>query len=55
MEKKKEVIETSNLRLMVFESAKEIGDKVDAHLVRMHNLDPEKYTFKGGFISPGSK
>ena len=46
MKKKKEVIETSNLRLMVFESAKELGDKVDAHLVRMHNLDPEKYTFK---------
>ena len=42
---KKNVIK-DNLRLMVFSSAKELGDKVDQHLLRMYNLDPDKYTFQ---------
>lgn len=48
MEKKKnkEIIETSNLRLMVYASAKELGNRIDTHLVKMHKLDPDKYTFK---------
>jgi len=45
-EQKKELIKDSKLRLIVFESAKELGDKVDYHLVKKYNLDPNKYTFK---------
>ena len=41
---KKQVLE-SNLRLMVFESARALGEKVDEHLLKMYNLDKEKYTF----------
>ena len=39
-------IDKDNLRLMVFDSAKELGDKVDYHLLKMYHLDPEKYTFQ---------
>ena len=42
----KELVKNSNMRLMVFSSAKELGDLLDNHLVRMHNLDPDKYTFQ---------
>ncbi|MBR4262843.1 MAG: ribose-phosphate diphosphokinase [Bacilli bacterium] len=37
--------ETINLRLMVFDSAEELGKKVDEHLLEMYNLDKEKNTF----------
>ncbi|MBQ3306824.1 MAG: ribose-phosphate diphosphokinase [Bacilli bacterium] len=39
-------IEKEGLRLMVFDSARELGDKVNEHLLRMYHLDPEKYTFE---------
>lgn len=42
----KKQIEKQNLRLIVFESAKELGDKIDKHLLDMYNLDSTKYTFK---------
>ena len=42
----KKIVTKDNLRLMVFSSAKELGDKLDYHLVKMYNLDPEKYTFQ---------
>lgn len=42
---KKEQIENEKLRLMVFSSAKELGDQVDKHLLDMYNLDKDKYTF----------
>lgn len=33
------------LRLMVFRSALDLGGKVDEHLLKKYQLDPEKYTF----------
>ena len=45
----KEKINKDNLRLMVFSSAKDLGEKLDKHLVKMYKLDPEKYTFKIDF------
>lgn len=39
-------VEKENLKLMIFDSAKDLGDKVDRHLLKMYNLDPDKYTFK---------
>lgn len=41
----KKQVENENLRLMIFESAKELGEKVDKHLLEMYKLDKEKYTF----------
>ena len=41
----KKQVEKANLRLMVFESARELGEKVDEHLLEMYGLDKEKYTF----------
>ncbi|MBR3210991.1 MAG: ribose-phosphate diphosphokinase [Bacilli bacterium] len=41
----KKQIEKDNLRLMVFDSAKELGEKVDKHLLEMYHLDPENDTF----------
>ena len=41
---KKQVLEC-NLRLMVFDSAKELGEKVNNHLLEMYNKDKEKDTF----------
>ena len=41
----KKQIEKDNLRLMIFDSAKDLGEKVDKHLLRMYNLDPEEDTF----------
>ncbi len=38
-------VENEKLRLMVFKSAKELGDKVDEHLLEKYDLDKEKYTF----------
>ena len=45
----KEKVESDNLRLMVFKSAKDLGDKLDGHLLKLCKLDPEKYTFKLDF------
>ena len=42
----KKEIEKENLRLMIFESAKELGEKVDKHLLKMYKIDSEKYTFQ---------
>ena len=39
-------VETDGLRLMVFDSAKELGDKVNEHLLKMYHLDPTKVTFE---------
>ncbi len=41
----KEQIKDEKLRLMVFKSAKELGEKIDRHLLNKYNLDPDKYTF----------
>ncbi len=45
----KEKINDENLRLMVFKSAKELGELVDKHLLEMYGLDPEQYTFQIDF------
>lgn len=41
----KKQVEDSNLRLLVFKSAYELGEKIDEHLLDMYNLDKNKYTF----------
>ena len=41
----KKQVENEKLRLIVFESAKELGEKVDKHLLDMYGLNNEKYTF----------
>ncbi|MBQ3020968.1 MAG: ribose-phosphate diphosphokinase [Bacilli bacterium] len=55
MEKRE--IENQKLRLMVFKSALELGRKVDYELVKLYNLDPDRYTFmlpvKENFFSDG--
>lgn len=38
-------VNKDNLRLMVFDSAKELGEKVNEHLLEMSELDKEKNTF----------
>ena len=38
-------IDTDNLRLIVFDSAKELGEKVNERLLEMYHLDPNEYTF----------
>ena len=42
---KKEQLEQERLRLMVFKSAMELGEKIDKHLLDMYQYDSEKYTF----------
>lgn len=42
----KKQIEKSDLRLITFESAKELGERIDRHLLEMYKLDPDKYTFQ---------
>ena len=42
----KKQVKKENLKLMIFDSAKELGDKVDKYLLEMYHLDPEEYTFK---------
>lgn len=42
----KKQIEKENLRLITFESARELGDKIDKYLLEMYKLDSEKYTFQ---------
>lgn len=55
MERKQ--IENEKLRLMVFKSALELGEKVDKHLLDLYNLDKDKYTFllpiKENFFNDG--
>lgn len=55
MERKQ--IENEKLRLMVFKSALELGEKVDKHLLDLYNLDKDKYTFllpiKESFFNDG--
>ena len=41
----KKQIDKENLRLIVFDSAKELGEKVDKHLLDMYHFDSEKDTF----------
>ncbi len=41
----KKQVEKDNLRLMVFTSARELGDKIDRHLLKRYGLDPEENTF----------
>lgn len=41
----KKQIEDNSLRLMIFKSAEELGEKIDKHLLKMYNVDPKKYTF----------
>ena len=41
----KNQVDGEKLRLMVFESAKELGQKVDEHLLDMYKLNKKKYTF----------
>ena len=41
----KKQIDNNNLRLIIFKSALELGQKVDEHLLEMYNLDKDKYTF----------
>ena len=43
MERKQ--VEQEKLRLMVFKNALELGKKVDEHLLKMYNIDKDKYTF----------
>ena len=45
-EVEKKQVENSKLRLVIYQSAKELGDKIDYHLVKMYNLNPDEYTFK---------
>lgn len=41
----KKQIENNNLRLIVFKSATELGQKIDEHLLNMYGLDKENNTF----------
>lgn len=41
----KKQVENSDLRLMVFKSALDLGNKIDEHLLDMYKLDKDKYTF----------
>lgn len=41
----KKQVENEKLRLIVFESAKELGKKIDEHLLDMYSLDKSEYTF----------
>ena len=38
-------VEIDNLRLMVFKSADDLGNKIDEHLLEMYNLPKDEYTF----------
>lgn len=53
----KKQIENEKLRLMVFESAKELGEKLDEHLLNMYGINSDEYTFivpiRENFFSDG--
>ena len=38
-------VENDNLRLMVFKSADDLGNKIDEHLLEIYNLPKDEYTF----------
>ncbi len=50
-------VKDTNLRLMVFQSAKELGEKVNEHLLKMYNISKEDNTFilpiKENFFNDG--
>ena len=39
------LIENDNLRLIVYSSAKELGEEVNKHLLKMYGCDKDKDTF----------
>ena len=41
----KNQVDTEKLRLMVFDSARELGNMVDEHLLERYNLNKDDYTF----------
>ena len=41
----KKQVENNDLRLMIFKSATDLGNKIDEHLLEMYGLDKNKYTF----------
>lgn len=41
----KEQVNENNLRLIVFQSAKELGEQIDKELLKLYGLDPKKNTF----------
>lgn len=41
----KKQVENNDLRLMIFKSATDLGNKIDEHLLEMYGLDKDKYTF----------
>lgn len=41
----KKQVENNDLRLMIFKSAAELGNKIDEHLLEMYGLDKKEYTF----------
>ena len=41
----KKQVDSKQLRIMVFESARELGEKIDKHLLKMYKLDSNKKTF----------
>lgn len=41
----KKQIDCTNLRLMIFQSAAELGEKIDKHLLMRYNHNPDEYTF----------
>lgn len=53
----KKQIENEKLRLMVFESAKDLGEKLDEHLLNMYGINSDEYTFivpiRENFFSDG--
>ena len=53
----KKQIENEKLRLMVFESARELGEKLDEHLLNMYGINSDEYTFivpiRENFFSDG--
>ena len=50
-------VKDTNLRLMVFESARELGEKVNEHLLEMYKISKEDNTFilpiKENFFNDG--
>ena len=41
----KEQVNENNLRLIVFQSAKELGEQIDKELLKLYGLDPKKNSF----------
>ena len=53
----KKQVDNNKLRLMVFKSAIELGQRIDEHLLELYNLDKDEYTFilptKESFFNDG--